>query len=398
MSLSYGFYNSKDHDRRYNAIQISSIFDGIINDGIFMSIGDRFEVTADGSSMSVIVGKGRAWFNHTWTLNDALMPIPVPEAEVVMNRYDAIVLEINSESLVRANSIKLISGTPSSQPEYPVLINTDMVHQYPLAYIYVESGAKTIRQADITSMIGKGETPYVTGIIETINIESMVSKWEDQWLKFFEKQETDITETAEKWKKEWNDFFDSYNSEMDSEKTKWEELWHEWYHMYTNSSAEEFSNWKLQQKNDFITWFSELRDMLSEEVEAKMANEILDLKKKVEDLETFKQNIIEELVINQSAYDSYNDVLTDSKGVPITNRILFPSGTNASSLIAEEFSEEKDYTAGAYCIYEKQLWIFTQGKLAGTWDETVVENVTVTGRITYLQQHSLLDSNQEVPK
>ena len=40
MSVTYGFYNSIKGDRKYNALEMSSIFDGIIVDGVYMSIGD----------------------------------------------------------------------------------------------------------------------------------------------------------------------------------------------------------------------------------------------------------------------------------------------------------------------------------------------------------------------
>ena len=41
MSVTYGFYNSIKGDRKYNALEMSSIFDGIIVDGVYMSIGDE---------------------------------------------------------------------------------------------------------------------------------------------------------------------------------------------------------------------------------------------------------------------------------------------------------------------------------------------------------------------
>jgi len=64
LSVTYGFYNSVNGDRKYDAIQVSSIFDGIVKDGIFMSIGTSFRVKA-ASGMTVNVGVGRAWFNQT---------------------------------------------------------------------------------------------------------------------------------------------------------------------------------------------------------------------------------------------------------------------------------------------------------------------------------------------
>ena len=41
MALTYGFYNSLNGDRKYNAMDISRLFDGLIKDGVFMSIGSH---------------------------------------------------------------------------------------------------------------------------------------------------------------------------------------------------------------------------------------------------------------------------------------------------------------------------------------------------------------------
>ena len=70
MALTYGFYNSLNGDRKYNAMDISRLFDGLIKDGVFMSIGSAFIVEAS-SERVVNVGIGRAWFNNTWIYNDA---------------------------------------------------------------------------------------------------------------------------------------------------------------------------------------------------------------------------------------------------------------------------------------------------------------------------------------
>lgn len=252
MSLTYGFYNSANHDRKYNAIQMSSIFDGIIEDGIFMSIGDRFEVTAVGDDMFVNIGTGRCWFDHTWTLNDAPLPIEIPQSEVILNRYDAVVLEVNSEFSERKNTIKIVKGTPSSQPSYPALINTSTIHQYPLAYVYVEKNVTTIRQANITSMIGKEKTPYVTCPLDTINIESMVRQWEDQWKKFFEEETSDMTTTNLHWKTEWEN----------------------WFNDYSNTSSEEFNKWAVSQKEIVLSWFEEMKDQLSTDAAINLQNQI----------------------------------------------------------------------------------------------------------------------------
>ena len=168
MSVTYGFYNSLNGDRRYDANQMSAIFDGLIIDGVFASIGTAFVVQAN-EGLSINVGIGKAWFNHTWTVNDSIMPMTAPESEVLLDRIDAIILDIDGTENVRANSIMFIKGTASSNPIRPTMISQQTHHQYPLCYIYRAAGSNEIVQADITNAIGTNETPFVTGILQTMS-------------------------------------------------------------------------------------------------------------------------------------------------------------------------------------------------------------------------------------
>jgi len=184
MSVTYGFYNSIGGDRRYNADQMSMLFDGLINDGVFMSIGDALMVTA-ASGMNINIGEGRAWFNRTWTNNDAQLQLTVDLSEVVLHRIDTVVLEINSENATRANVIKIIKGTPASSPVAPTLTETEFIHQHPICHIYVEAGVNEIIQANITNTVGTSVCPFVTGILETVNINSLLAQWESEFQVWF---------------------------------------------------------------------------------------------------------------------------------------------------------------------------------------------------------------------
>jgi hypothetical protein len=161
--LTYGFYNSLNGDRKYDAIQLSSIFDGIITDGVFKSIGTSFAVTAS-TGRVVVVGIGRAWFNHTWTLNDAPFQLTLDASDPILHRIDTVVLQVDTRAANRVNSIYIVKGTPASTPIAPVLIETGDHIQYPIANIYLAAQATTILQANITSLIGTVDFPYVNVI------------------------------------------------------------------------------------------------------------------------------------------------------------------------------------------------------------------------------------------
>lgn len=184
MAVTYGFYNSLNKDRMYNAEQMSSIFNGIITDGVFSTIGDAL-MTVAGTGMQVIVKPGRAWFNSTWTLNDALLPLDIPAADVSLTRIDAVVVEINSAISTRANTIKVIKGTPSANPVKPTLANTETLHQYALGYVTVSAGVTSITADKIEVNVGKGTCPFITSVLQQTDITALFNQWDAEFNTWF---------------------------------------------------------------------------------------------------------------------------------------------------------------------------------------------------------------------
>lgn len=236
MSVSSGFFNSLNGDRKYNAAQMSAIFDGLIIDGVFASIGTAFAVKAAGG-LTVNVGVGKAWFDHTWTVNDSILPMTAPEAEVLLDRIDAVVLEVNGMESIRENTIKFVKGNPSSAPSRPILTNEGNVHQYPLCYIYRKYGTAVINQADITPMVGTESTPFVTGILQTISLDELLGKWQD----------------------ELDRFTDARSQEVDD---------------WIAQEQTVLDQWIASEQADFLSWYNQMKDQLSGDVAGNLQLEI----------------------------------------------------------------------------------------------------------------------------
>lgn len=183
MAFTYGFYNSVSGDRVYSAEQLSAIFDGIITEGIFQAFEDAFAVTPD-ADMDIFVGAGRAWLNSTWNFNSADFSLTVDDADIALPRIDTVVIEVNKDSASRVNAIKIIKGTPASSPVAPTLsAGTNDLWQHPLADIYVGAGVTSISAGNITNRIGS-DTPFITGILTTIDMTWLFAQWEadfDAW-------------------------------------------------------------------------------------------------------------------------------------------------------------------------------------------------------------------------
>lgn len=254
-SVTCGFYNSIG-DRKYDATQMSSIFDGIIRDGIFASIGDCLVVKA-GSGTVVNVGPGKCWFNRTWTDNDATLPIDCGESEVLLDRIDAIVVEVDATESVRDNFIKVVKGTPASNPQRPVMANDDNRHQYALCYIYRKEGSTEITQSDITNMVGSSETPFITGILEVISVEALCGQWEDELDQFVASEKADLE--AFKASEE-----EGLNAFMLARKAEYDE-WYAGMKQLMEDVTVELDVWTEAQKNTILDWFEHMKEQLSED-------------------------------------------------------------------------------------------------------------------------------------
>lgn len=254
MSVSSGFFNSLNGDRKYNAAQMSAIFDGLIIDGVFASIGTAFAVKAAGG-LTVNVGIGKAWFDHTWTVNDSILPMTAPEAEVLLDRIDAVVLEVNGTESVRENTIKFVKGNPSSAPSRPTLTNEGNVHQYPLCYIYRKYGTAVINQADITPMVGTESTPFVTGILQTISLDELLGKWQDELDRFTDARSKEVDDWIAQEESDFTAWFNKMKADLQQEQAV-------------------LDQWIASEQADFLAWYNQMKDQLSGDVAGNLQLEI----------------------------------------------------------------------------------------------------------------------------
>lgn len=183
MTVSSGFFNSVNHDRLYDAEQVSSMFDGMIIDGVYENYGEAFMITAyPDSNSAVMIGTGRAWFDHTWILNDSQYLLTLDPPNELLGRIDAIVLDIDKRTDVRKNSIVYIRGTEAVQPANPVLIKEDLHTQYPLCYITRNAEIDApISQSDINIRVGKSDCPFVVGVLEAQNLENLMAQLDSEF-------------------------------------------------------------------------------------------------------------------------------------------------------------------------------------------------------------------------
>lgn len=337
MAVTSGFFNSVNGDRKYNAEQMSAIFDGIINDGVFSNVGTAFAVKA-GTGNTVNVGIGRAWFNSTWIYNDAILPVKLDDSELVLDRIDAIVFEVDHTNEVRDGTIKVIKGTPGSDPKNPEMTETDYVHQHPLVYILRKAGSTEITQGNITNMIGTSSCPYVTGILQVQNIDNIVAQWQAQWIEWFA-YETAKTE-------------DEANAIIDD--------WTQWYATHTSQNETKMAQWMAQMQSDFNLWLQSLKDAIGDDAAATLSAEVVELQNKFDTL-------MREKSIYDDVLDSSGEMIKDSDGLNITGKTVFEEKSGGSHSI-EDLRSLIDLVYPVGSIYMSVVSASPEFLFGGTWE------------------------------
>lgn len=236
MAVSCGFYNSINHDRVYDAVQFGEMFDGLINDGVYATIGYGMTVSVV-SGMTVRVRSGRAWFNKTWTVNTADYPLAIPAADVLLPRIDAVILEIDTRTQTRNNTFKVISGATASNPSKPTLTRANGLYQYPLAWVTVPANARSLSNNNIEIQVGRSPTPFVTGCAATLDI----SEWWNQWSGQFNTK-------LSGWDSTFNTRINNWNTTVNNKINGW---------------TGEFNTDQADRKKRFEDWFEEVKDIIS---------------------------------------------------------------------------------------------------------------------------------------
>ena len=145
MAVTYGFFNSVNGDRKYNADQMSEFFRGIVSQGVFQHLDSGLAVSA-GTGLAVSVAAGRAIIQDRWIQNSAALNLTISAASETYGRKDAVVIRLDKSS--RAISITVKTGTPAASPVAPSMTRNATTYEMALAYVNVAAGASSVTVTD----------------------------------------------------------------------------------------------------------------------------------------------------------------------------------------------------------------------------------------------------------
>lgn len=260
MAITYGFFNALQqsdgtYDRVYNSDQISNMFEGLISDGVYESVGNALIVKAS-SGLTVQVGTGRMIIGGKWLKNDATTDITLTASHLTLNRWSAIVCRLDATN--RVMTIVEKAGSPATNPTKPTMTNSSTIKEKCLAYVYVKAGATSVSQSDITdSRADTSVCGWVTGLITQVDTSQLFLQWQTAYENMFAQMQA----------------------------------------------------WETQQKAAFDTWFATLTDQLQVNTYIKRYHKTVDMK---------QNNGIFPLDMDGYTYSDTDILLINVNGVMLT--------------------------------------------------------------------------------
>ena len=177
MAITYGFFNSVNDDRLYNAETFNTYFEGLVSkNGVYENLDGSLSVSA-GSGLTINVAAGKAVVNFHWVKLTAAETLNIATAHNLFPRYDKVSLRWNNST--RDVTLQVVTGTPASKPQKPSTIRTTSNYEIVLAYVYVPANATSLTAANIydqrpnTSICG-----YITGLIKQVDITDLFAQYE----------------------------------------------------------------------------------------------------------------------------------------------------------------------------------------------------------------------------
>ena len=179
MSNEYGFFASKDDDRKYGAADLCAYFSDIFTDGVLGGNASELHVYPN-NKMVLNVSAGTAYIKGRFYRPQTVKTITLSDSDDTNARYDLIVIRLDYTK--RSVYLAKIDGIPSAEPAVPDIERNENYYDLCLAKIYVKPAATEITAADITdTRFDTALCGIVTGVVDTIDTSDLFAQYQAAW-------------------------------------------------------------------------------------------------------------------------------------------------------------------------------------------------------------------------
>lgn len=256
------------YDREYLADDFARYFRAFISSGVFMKESTNLQVMENGD-MTVILKPGQLIIDGYRYDNTDDIIIMIDPADGVLNRIDRISGTWSKED--KDIHYTLQKGMPSYEPVPPDCRRNEDTKDYVFADVYIKAGAISILQKDITDQRLNSEVCGIANPFNNIDTTSIFNQF-TSWLEFTkDKGKTDVAALVE----DMEGYLEMLEISGDNQLKEIVEVMRK----FENMSEEQF-----------LEWFNQMKDQLSEDAAGNLQLQIDDLHDTVVDLDSIEKS------------------------------------------------------------------------------------------------------------
>lgn len=186
MAQRYGFFNSVNNDRIYDASDVARFLKKFFTNGVF---NNTLQVMAN-DNMTVSVSTGQANIEGYSYENDEELVLDIADADSTLPRIDSIIVRLDLNN--RQITSQILQGSYASTPSQPTIIRTGSVYDLRLANVSVPAGATRITTDMITDTRFTSDCGNVVGAVQQIDTDDVFQQYETMFNNWFSELQVEL--------------------------------------------------------------------------------------------------------------------------------------------------------------------------------------------------------------
>lgn len=187
MAQKYGFFNSINNDRVYDATDVAKFLKKFFTNGVF---NNTLKVTSN-DNMTVSVGIGQANIEGYSYENTESLILNVGDSDSTLSRIDSVVVRLDLSN--RQITSQILQGTSATTPSQPSLIRSGNLYDLRLANISVPAGATRITSDMITDTRFTTDCGNVTQAVLSLDTNDIFAQYQSAWNSWFSNVQTQLS-------------------------------------------------------------------------------------------------------------------------------------------------------------------------------------------------------------
>lgn len=188
MAQRYGFFNSVNNDRVYDASDVANFLSKFFTNGVF----NNSLAVSSNDNMTVSVAIGSANINGYAYENTEVLILDIDEADSTLSRIDSVICRLDLTN--RQINVMILQGNYATTPSQPSITRTGTIYDLRLANISVPAGATRITADMITDTRFGSDCGNVVGTVQQIDTTDVFNQYETYFNNWFKTLEDELSE------------------------------------------------------------------------------------------------------------------------------------------------------------------------------------------------------------